>query len=65
MAHTTNLIDVPTVSALTAAAPCDHDLRRQVYWSRRRADTMRQTYARMSTSLKHAFVQPLTVRAAR
>ena len=43
MAHTTSPIDAPTVTALTAVAQREHDVRRQVYSSQLSEDRMRQT----------------------
>ena len=52
------------VTALTAEAQSELDLRRQVYWSRVRAGQMRQADADERIALMAAIVRHLTATAA-
>ena len=63
MAHITSSDSIP-VTALIAEAQRELDLRRQHYWTRVRAGTMRQADADRRIALMAAIVKRLTVTAA-
>ena len=64
MARTTNPIDITTITALGTEGQRDKDLRRQAYWSRLLADTMRLADAGKRIALMAAIVRRLTATAA-
>ena len=64
MASTTNPIDITTLTALAIEGQREKDLRRQAYWSRLLADTMRLADAGKRSAVMQAIVKRLTVMAA-
>jgi len=64
MANTTTATSITPVTALIAEAQRELDLRREVYWARVRAGTMRQADADRLIALMAAIVKGLTMTAA-
>lgn len=64
MARTISPIDITTITALATEGQRNMDLRRQAYWSRLLADTMRPADADKFIALMAAIVRRQTVTAA-